>query len=48
MDDEGYVRCIIAADNIPDAHLDACRTDNDQDGAIVLHGDFDRMAGFQA
>ena len=39
---------LLIPDCVLDAHLDEGYTDNDLDGTIVLHDDFDRMAGFQA
>ena len=48
VDDEDYVHSIIAADDVPDAHLDEGSTDDDLDNTFVLHDDFYRMAGFQA
>ena len=48
MDDEDYVRNAIVVDNVLDALLCEGSTDNVFDENVVLHHDFDGMAGFQA
>ena len=48
MDDEDYVRSIVAADDVPDAHRHQGSTDNGFDDTVVLHDAFDWMAGFHA